>query len=65
MLPPVVLLRNVSSPVSLRCVLISTICFQTLEHAIMMSVEEVIGSQVFDEDAWKPCLDIITAGIQG
>nr|ALO75588.1 hemoglobin subunit A2 [Sclerolinum brattstromi] len=39
--------------------------YDTLEHAIMMAVEEVIGSQVFDEDAWEPCLDVITAGIQG
>ena len=50
---------------SLHRVLTSTICLQVLEGAVMKAVEAVIGSNVFDEAAWEPCLDVITNGIQG
>ncbi|KAK2187331.1 hypothetical protein NP493_169g03036 [Ridgeia piscesae] len=39
--------------------------YATLEHAVQMGVENSIGSEVFDQDAWKPCLKVITAGIAG
>ena len=49
----------------LRTRLTYSICFQTVEHAVQMGVEHSIGSEVFDQDAWKPCLKVITAGIAG
>ncbi|MRA75618.1 hypothetical protein GH890_29565 [Bacillus thuringiensis] len=39
--------------------------YETFEHAVMMGIENVIGAEVFDQDAWKPCLKVITGGIQG
>lgn len=39
--------------------------YETFEHSVMMGIGHEIGSDVFDQDAWKPCLKVITSGIQG